>query len=129
MAGQEPDVDDQIAKRNLTHLADRYPSISATLLAFRKETRTKRTEPRYVVVPSATGKPTCRDTKAPREEWVHDPNDPVSEAAAAVKSINLTGQPLLLMFRAGLGYLAMELARRLRDASSPIRVLIYEDRW
>ena len=110
-------------------LADRYSTVSSDLLAFRKEQRQRGRKPRYVVTLSGTGKPTCRDTNATHEEWIHDPRDPVSRASSAVQALNLTGQTLVLVFRAGLGYLAVELVRRLSTLSPPIRVVIHEDRW
>ncbi|MFH1742192.1 MAG: glycosyltransferase [bacterium] len=82
-------------------------------------------EPLYAVVPSSNGEPTCRT----HNRWIHDPHQPVSQAASAVQSLGLTGQTLVLVFRAGLGYLAMDLAGALVVSSPQTRILIHEDRW
>ena len=125
MPEQSPNSADLIAKRNMILLGDRYPEISGNLLAYRKEARCSGKPSECIVLPSANGEPTCKTGN----HWIHDSIGPISQAASTHRTMNVPDSSAVLIYRAGLGYLAMELTRLLTHPARQVRILAHEDRW
>ncbi len=127
MPDPTPPPIDQIAKRNLALLTDRFEPIATALWEARKGLRNRKQSSRFLSLPSKTGFPTCRDARS--GVFLHDPNDPVTQARDYVKTIHLMEHRLIVVYRSGLGYIPLELIGRFQQEASRCRMLIHEDRW
>jgi len=127
MPDSQPMPAEQIARRNLALLTDRFEFVASALWESRRRLRNSQRPARYAAVPSKSGNPTCRDTQS--GVYLHDPVDPVLEAERSVEQIALTKGSLVLVYRCAFGYLPMDLLRRLTAKSADMRFILHEDRW